>query len=103
MTDLNQPIARHKRGDTFHYIGTLPDSIDFTGVAVKSQVRLPNGMLVADLAATVSSGKALSLFKRDTQTWPPGVVKVDVQFTFPDKSVLSTSTGTFLIEEDNTQ
>lgn len=100
----------HKRGDSFDYVTTIPDSFPdghFVGWEVKAQVRNPStGALIADLEtswANPATTRTLKLLKLDTKTWSPGKAEFDVQFTrTSDGYILSTATVSLTIIKDVT-
>lgn len=101
----------HKRGDSFSYTTTIPDTYPdgyFVGWSVSAQVRNPtNGALIADLECTwadASTTRNLTLLKIDTLTWPVGSAEFDVQFKRQsDGFVTSTETQPFTILKDCTK
>lgn len=101
----------HKRGDSFDYVTTIPDTfVDgyFVGWTVAAQVRNPsNGALIANLDATwenPATTRTLQLLKIDTSAWTPGKAEFDVQFTrTSDSYKTSTATVEFTIVKDVTK
>ena len=100
-----------KRGDTFSLSGQVDLQsegqaiLDLTGWTGKSQVRtLAQGTLVSELVFTWldASQRLLKLEKSDTQSWPLGVVELDIQFTSPQSEVVSTQTMAFEVVKDVT-
>lgn len=88
----------HKRGDTFDYVATIPDTFAdgyFVGWDVTAQIRKsPSGPL-AKLAGTEAgeliasldvswadplTTRTLHVLKIDTTGWPMGAAEFDVQF-----------------------
>jgi hypothetical protein len=102
-------ILRHKRGDSFELIATLPEQFPdghFSGWSVASQVRRSSGELVADLETDwvdAATTRHIHLQRLDTTTWPVSTVYMDVQFTRQDGYTLSTSTVNILVEKDVTR
>lgn len=78
----------HKRGDTFipncTYLDStgMPAAYAGLGISIKSQVRAPNGALVANLTVTAGVGVGeFVLESPSTQNWPVGDLRWDIQFT----------------------
>lgn len=99
----------HKRGDSFDYVTTIPDTfVDgyFADWVVAAQVRDPSkGSLVAQLDvswADPATTRTLRLLKIDTKTWPLGSYEFDIQFTRADGYTVSTSTEKLKITKDVT-
>lgn len=100
-----------KRGTTFDFSGPVEATegglpvADFTGWEAASQVRSPNGALLADLIVTWLSRApgAVRLVAPDTSTWPLGAVKIDVLLTSPDGAYVATDTQTIVVGEAVTQ
>lgn len=101
----------HKRGDSFDYVTTIPDTYPdgyFAGWTVAAQVRNPSsGALIANLEpswADPATTRTLHLLKIDTSTWPVGKAEFDVQFTrASDGFKASTLTVEFAILKDVTK
>lgn len=100
---------KHKRGDTFDIIATIPQNVPagyFAGWEVASQIRDPNNRLVADLVAVWADDtttRNLRLTCVDTATWPLGSLEMDVQFKNPANGhTVSTSTITITVVRDIT-
>ena len=103
--------SSHKRGDTFDYSDQLAMTIndvpvtDFTGMVGASQIRTPEGTLVAALDFTwldVTQGLYRVRAPNPTTAWPVGVLLHDVQLTTPSGDVVSTATETFKLVGDVT-
>lgn len=92
----------HKRGDTFHYVGALPDTIDLTGAAAKCQIRTVAGEPIDDIDVELRPDKTLILRKQITTHWPIGAAALDVQFTLTNGDVVSTDTVSVQIKRDVT-
>lgn len=101
----------HKRGDSFDYTTTIPDSFadgHFADWTVASQVRDPiKGTLVSQLEASwvdEATTRQLRLLKIDTKSWPITELEFDVQFTrVSDGYSLSTGTAKIIVVKDVTQ
>ena len=102
--DPNAPFE-FKRGDTFLVAAVLPDSVRATlaGAEARSQIRRPDGRLVATLDVTLTADQITLRFSGNTQDWPLGQVEVDVQFLLASGIVTSTGTTTFNVVRDVTQ
>lgn len=82
-----QTLASFKRGDVFQIGGTAKDSaaakIDITLVTIRSQVRTPDGALVAELLVNKSNQTThkgeFALSCTDTTGWPVGYVLIDIE------------------------
>lgn len=94
-----------KRGDTFLVAAVLPESARpaLAGAAARSQIRRPDGRLVATLDVTLTTDQIGLGFSGSTQDWPLGQVEIDVQFTLPSGLITSTATTTFNVVKDVTQ
>lgn len=99
-------------GDTFSYVVPFTFKVnevlvtDLTGWEAESQLRDENGALIADLVVVWldRSPAVLSLsFAGDTQDWPVGLARIDVQFTDPDGNVKSSKPGIVPIAYDVTR
>lgn len=112
----------HKRGDTFDYVATIPDTFTdgyFVGWDVTAQVRKAasgplaqlsapvDGELVAQLDVTwtdPATTRELRLLKIDTKDWPLVPLEFDVQFRrVSDGYTLSTATEKLVVIKDVTQ
>ena len=101
----------HKRGDSFDYVTTIPDTFadgHFVGWDVAAQLRDPSkGSLVAQLDVSwvdPATTRQLRLLKIDTKTWPVVPLEFDVQFTrTSDGYTLSTATEKLVVIKDVTQ
>jgi hypothetical protein len=112
----------HKRGDTFDYVATIPDTFAdgyFVGWDVTAQIRKAasgplaqlsapvDGELVAQLDVTwtdAATTRQLRLLKVDTKAWPVGPLEFDVQFRRADDGyTLSTATEKLVVIKDVTQ
>lgn len=102
----------HKRGDTFSAVGTLKDATgaaqNLTGVAIAARLTWPDAT-TADLDVTLltQSGATLGQYTlvkayAATASWPLGVARCDIQYTFPDATRRSTETLLIQITEDIT-
>ena len=94
-----------KRGDTFRVAAVLPESARpaLAGADARSQIRRPDGRLVATLDVTLTTDQVGLGFSGSTQDWPLGQVEIDVQFTLPSGLITSTATTTFNVVKDVTQ
>ena len=94
-----------KRGDTFLVAAVLPESARpaLAGADARSQIRRPDGRLVATLDVTLTTDQVGLGFSGSTQDWPLGQVEIDVQFTLPSGLITSTATTTFNVVKDVTQ
>lgn len=94
-----------KRGDTFLVAAVLPESARpaLAGADARSQIRRPDGRLVATLNVTLTTDQIGLGFSGSTQDWPLGQVEIDVQFTLPSGLITSTATTTFNVVKDVTQ
>jgi hypothetical protein len=86
-----QPIViEWKRGDFFSVACQYRDdagvNTDFTalGISVRSQVRRPDGRLVAELAVA-SGATGAYLLEQTTADWPLGDLLWDIQYTLATK------------------
>jgi len=103
------PPPQHKAGDSFSRSLEIPADFAngyFTGWTVKSQVRTPAGLLVADVVCDwldPATTRHLLLTVANTAAWKPGTVEMDVQFTrTADAFVMSTTTASFMVTKDVT-
>jgi hypothetical protein len=117
----------HKRGDTFQLDFTLDENgvaVDITNYDIRAQARDSAGILILEWNETNSgvnvTNAAGGLFnlkseatytstptgQLDTESWPLGVMNVDIEFTdtsaTPD-SVSSSDTFTITVVEDITR
>jgi hypothetical protein len=100
-----------KKGDTFDFSGPVTatvngvDVADFTGWSARSQVRDQSDSLVAELEVTWMSRTPGVVRLRSTTTtnWPEGGLMIDIQFTAPDATVVSTATEWFNVVRDVTR
>ena len=94
-----------KRGDTFLVAAVLPESVRPTlaGAVARSQIRRPDGRLVATLDVTLTTDQIVLGFSGSTQDWQLGQVEIDVQFALTSGIVASTGTTTFNVVKDVTQ
>jgi hypothetical protein len=107
MTDLS---TQHKAGDSYARLLTIPTEFAdgyFVGWTPKSQIRTPEGALVAECTCTwldAATTRHLQLVVVNTSAWPVGqTVQTDVQFTrTSDGFVLSTTTATLRVVRDVT-
>lgn len=97
MSEIN-----HKRGDTFHYVAALPDTVDLAGATAKCQVRTVAGAPIDDIDVELRPDKTLTLRKQITTHWPIGPAALDVQFTLANGDVVSTDTVSVQIKRDVT-
>lgn len=83
------PAFSLPHGATFDLLARIPDTFadgHFVGYTLKSQLRTPNGALIADLSAywqDPATTRYLRLRCADTTTWPVGLVQFDICFTEP--------------------
>lgn len=101
------------KGDSFEFSGpvTLLQNgvalLDMTGWAAASQMRLDDGTLVADMNVTWLSTAPpiinLECPASETQLWPTGPARIDIQFTSPTGKVVSTRAAKFTITQDVTR
>lgn len=97
-----------KRGDTFIPACTYLDAngapADYVGlgITIKSQVRQPNGALVATLTVTPGVGTGeFTLESGSTQNWPIGRLLFDIQFS-QGGHIFSTQTAALDVADDVT-
>lgn len=101
----------HKRGDSFDYTTTLPETFPdgyFVGWSVSAQVRAAgSGALIAQLACSwedAATTRSMRLLAVDTTSWPVGLAHFDIQFRrASDGYVLSTATEPLNVTRDCTQ
>ncbi len=100
---------RIKQGDTFEFSGQLVDAsedpVDLTGFTIRSQVRDAVGTLIEELTLELgedTGAYSFSATPEQTQEWPTKRLLCDVQFTYPDDTVLSTDTFAILVLRDVT-
>ena len=109
-TTTTTPLIHHKRGDTLNLSGDLvADDLtaqDLTGWTGRVDLRLADGTLVQALMFAwidASQGTlAITATAADSATWPVGRLVLDVEFTRPDGSVLSSPTVVLFVSEDIT-
>lgn len=101
---------KHKRGDTFDYIVTLPPSIadgELAGWVPTCQIRDLQDALISDVVTDwvdPQTARSVSLHVSSTQAWPIGSAVFDIQFKRPfDSYILSTWTKRFSIVMDVTR
>jgi hypothetical protein len=101
-------VIEHKRGDTFNptctYLSSAGVAYDYTldGITIASQVRTPAGKLVGTLTAAPAIGVGkFTLESGNTQNWPLGSLRWDIQFS-QGSHIFSTRTAALLITADNT-
>lgn len=101
---------KHKRGDTFNYIVTLPASIPdgyFLDYVPTCQIRDLQDALIADVVtAWIDSvtTRNVSLHVSSTSAWPIGDAVFDIQFKrASDNDIQSTWTRRFAIVADVTR
>lgn len=106
--DMPLQVVQHKRGDTFIPTCTYldktgaPAAYATLGITVKSQVRDRNGLLVAELTVTAGTGVGeFVLASGNTQNWPLGSLRWDIQFT-QGGNVFSTDSAALEVSEDVT-
>ena len=107
------PSYTHKRGTTFSVASPLDlqvngqRQLDFSGWQAHSQVRAPGGVLVATLAATITSspaGPQITLTSPDhTASWPRGPVQIDVVFVTPAGERIASATAEFAVIDGPTR
>lgn len=103
---------KFKRGDSFDLSGPVSVTSngavvnDLTGWTARSQVRtFPKGDLLSELQVEwlQLSPPLIRLRAQSTEQWVPGRAQIDVQFTAPDGSVISTDTQVFEVVGDVTR
>lgn len=101
---------KHKRGDTFNFIITLPASIPdgyFLDYVPTCQIRDLQDVLISDVDTQwidPATTRNISLHVAATQTWPIGNAVFDVQFKRPsDNDIQSTWTKRLSIVADVTR
>jgi len=103
-----------KNGDTWSYSFVWSNNntaINLTGCTAKMEIRNRAGTLMATASSTNSeitivgsTGTVNVAFPAaTTATVPPGQYQSDLQVTFPDGTVQSSSTVTIVVEEGITQ
>lgn len=99
-------------GDTFSYVVPFTFKVndavvsDLTDWEAESQLRSESGHLIADLTVEWLSRSPAVIaltFEGDTQVWPVGCAKIDVQFTDPDGNIKSSNSGIVTIANDVTR
>lgn len=97
----HQPARiEHKRGDTFRYVGKMPEGIDLTGAVPLCQIRTAGGVLIDTVDAQLLPGGVLELFCRDTSAWRVCDAELDVRFTLNSGDVISTNAISIVITRD---
>jgi len=98
----------HKRGDTFipacTYLNAsgVPTAYAGLGISIKSQVRAPDGKLIANLTVTAGAGVGdFTLESGSTQNWPTGELRWDIQFT-QGGHIFSTQSAALVVSDDVT-
>lgn len=99
-----------KRGDTFRLTGQVSERpggvlpIDITDWTIRSQMRTADGDLLGDMVVTVTDAAAgrFNLRCDDTTAWPPGLARMDIEYTDGGGVILSTDTLNFQIIPDQT-
>lgn len=101
-----------KRGQTFELSGEIniveqgQPVLDLTGWTGRSQIRKPNGELIADLTFTwIDVSKRLCNIKYEGSTtdWPIGQAKTDILLIKPNGETVSTKTEFLEIEKEVTR
>jgi hypothetical protein len=104
--DCSTPFV-FKAGSTFDVSGpiVLKDNgvqvADLTGFVVTSEIRRPDGSLVAKLDASwLDATKCLVRLRatESTRSWPEGIVNIDIVLVSPTGDVMPTDTEQFKIE-----
>lgn len=99
-------------GDTFSYVVPFTFKVndavvdDLTDWSAESQLRSECGELIAELNVEWLSRAPAVLaltFAGNTQEWPVGNARIDVQFTDPDGNVKSSKPGIVPIAYDVTR
>ncbi len=111
-----QTIGTWKRGDTLAFFISLTDAggsaLTLSADRLKSQIRTPDGDVLADLAITqatdpetsaVVPGRYLLKAAGSTQAWPTGTAHCDVEITAEDGTITSTPTFAVNIAPDVTR
>lgn len=110
----------HKRGDTWSTVGqatikdlTTGELVDLTDWQIASELRTPDGTLIAAFACTYTGTTTDPDTQEVTQTfthiatstadWPVGLAELDVQFTSPSGQVVSTDTQVIKVLRDVTE
>lgn len=104
-------LQRHKRGDAF----ILPDNslvetidgqdqiIPLNDIEIRSQIRTIKAELVAELQVIKhSGGEYFDLVCLNTQEWPTGQHRFDIQFTQSNGFINSTDTIRLPVYRDET-
>lgn len=95
-----------KRGDSFDFSGPVSATFngaavtDFTGWTARSEIRTPQGTLIASLTCTwldAAEGLLRVYFPNLTTGWDLGPAVMDVEFTDPNGIIASTETQTFSV------
>ena len=110
MTNEEEYLDRHKRGDGFIRTLVMPNDLadgHFVGYTVDSQLRNGRDALIATFAAAwvdPLTTRHLTLTCADTTTWPTERLRYDVQFTrTSDAFPISTETVFIQIDRDETR
>lgn len=88
----------HKRGATYQktFMAREVDgsAVPLTGYQVSSQIRTPQGDLVADAAITITDEMygQFDAFVEDTSAWPLGKLLQDVKYVSPEGEINYTET-----------
>ena len=99
-----------KRGDTLHWTAELRDDdaappTSLTGWQIRAQVRTRHADLLAHLGITIAPDQlsyTLDATPAVTATWPPGLQRLDIEYTDPAGRVVSTETISLRVLEDIT-
>lgn len=100
------------RGDTFEFSGPVTLKVngvvtdDLTGYSATSQIRTPDGRLIADLTVTFLDYQPAIINLLDpepTDDWPVGKAEIDIEFVAPSGRIVSTQKVTFTVEGDVTR
>lgn len=100
------------RGDTFEFSGPATLKVngvvtdDLTGYTATSQIRTPDGRLIADLTVTFLDYQpcVINLRAEDPTTgWPVGKAHIDIEFVAPSGRIVSTQKVVFEIVGDVTR
>jgi hypothetical protein len=113
-------MQTHKRGDTWSTVGqatikdlTTGELVDLTDWQIASELRKPDGTLIAAFACTYTGTttdpetevetQTFTHIATDTSSWPVGMAEIDVQFTSPSGQVVSTDTQVIKVVRDVTE
>lgn len=109
--DCQSPFV-FKAGSTFDVSGpiVLKDNgvqiTDLTGFVVTSEIRRPDGSLVATLDASwLDATKCLVRLRatESTRNWPEGIVNIDIMLVSPTGESIATDTEQFKVERGVTR